>query len=202
MAYKPFKPVKNQNISAEHDRRREIKKNSAADNPIKIFGFRTGAPYKMIPAILYYAFMIFFVGSGIYGEIKYYDFEPVDIVLTVIKYIFLIIMFFSPLIFLSDFKYRDSLPFFKKRETGSTIMGLILVIMFCYMMVNLNIYCMSDTWKQSAENVEFLREERTNNKESTEQTTEEAADDESVTIGESVSYNFDKNILSVQAVVL
>ncbi|MFR4319021.1 MAG: hypothetical protein ACLT2Z_06260 [Eubacterium sp.] len=40
---------------------------------IKIFGFRTGAAYKMIPAILYYAFMAFYIVTGIYGELKYYS---------------------------------------------------------------------------------------------------------------------------------
>lgn len=79
---------------------------------IKVFGFRSGKSYKMIPALLYYAFMAFFIGASVYGELRYYEFETMDYVLMAYKYIFFAILFFSPLIFLSDFKYRQKLPFF------------------------------------------------------------------------------------------
>lgn len=149
MAYKPYKTQKRQDIYAKYDKKRNISKDAPNDSRIKLFGFRSGQSYKMIPAILYYAFMLFYIVTGIYGEIKYYSFEPMDVILTIIKYIFFFILFFSPAIFLSDFKYRDSLPFFKKRSSGATITGLLIVWMFCYFMVNVNLYCMSDTWKQS-----------------------------------------------------
>ena len=56
---------------------------------IKVFGFRSGKSYKMIPALLYYASMAFFIASAIYGELRYYEFETMDYVLMVYKYIFL-----------------------------------------------------------------------------------------------------------------
>ena len=115
----------------------------------------------MILAILYYGFMTFYIITGIYGEIKYYTFEPMDVVLFVIKYIFFFILFFSPAIFLSDFKYRDSIPLFKRRTAGASITGLIIIWMFCYLMVNINIYCMSDTWKKSRDDYNrYLIEQR------------------------------------------
>lgn len=160
MAYKPFKPNKSQDIYAKYDNKRTAKK-SADNNRIKLFGFRSGRAYKMIPAILYYAFALFYVGTGIYGELKYLKFEPIDIVLMIFKYIFWVLIFFSPAIFLSDFKYRDSLPLFKKREIGASLIGLILVWMFCYFMANVNIYCMSDTYKASLEqHSEWLKEQQ------------------------------------------
>jgi hypothetical protein len=163
MAYKPYRVQKKQDVYSKYNNETNShqKKNSLKEDKIKLFGFRSGLSYKMIPAILYYAFMLFYIATGIYGEIKYYSFETMDVVLTVIKYIFFFILFFSPAIFLSDFKYRESLPFFKKRKTGATIIGLIIVWMFCYLMVNINIYCMSDTWKQSRDSYnQFLLEQQ------------------------------------------
>lgn len=151
MTYKPYRVPKKQDIYKKNHKKSNHYdvKNGLKDDRIKLFGFRSGLSYKMIPAILYYLFMLFYIFTGIYGEIKYYSFEPMDIVLTIIKYIFFFILLFSPAIFLSDFKYRDSLPLFKKRTKSATITGLIIVWMFCLFMINVNIYCMSDTWKQS-----------------------------------------------------
>ena len=103
MAYKPYKPKKEKDIYARYDGK-NTKANNYDSGSVKLFGFRSGAVYKMVPAILYYAFMIFYIGTGIYGELSYYKFEPMDYVITVLKYIFFIVWFFSPAIFLSNFK--------------------------------------------------------------------------------------------------
>ena len=178
------------------------------DTTIKLFGFRSGLAYKMIPAILYYAFALFYIGTGIYGEIRYYRFEPVDVVLDILKYIFFFIMFFSPAIFLSDFKYRDNLPFFKKRDAVASATGLILVWMFCYFMANVNIYCMSDTYKQSqAEYSAYLNEQNTQETESPTAeeitTPEETTDSENITGKKdgSILYAFDKNVVFIREVM-
>lgn len=162
MSYKPYKVPKNNNIYSRGNRQGiNNRQNSLKDDRIKLFGFRSGVSYKMILAILYYGFITFYIITGIYGEIKYYTFEPMDVVLFVIKYIFFFILFFSPAIFLSDFKYRDSIPLFKRRTAGASITGLIIIWMFCYLMVNINIYCMSDTWKKSRDDYNrYLIEQR------------------------------------------
>ncbi|MFQ9515231.1 MAG: hypothetical protein ACLRZ9_05325 [Eubacterium sp.] len=205
MAYKPFRQNRNQDIYAKYDRKRAAG-NQANESRIKLFGFRSGLSYKMIPAMLYYAFALFYIGTGIYGEIKYLEFEPIDIVLLILKYIFWILIFFSPAIFLSDFKYRDSLPLFKKRETGSSLIGLILVWMFCYFMANVNIYCMSQTYKDSlAKHEEWLKEQQQQSLQETQSKEKETTTQgESITVGQSetVSYNADKNIVYVQEGVL
>lgn len=85
----------------------------------------------------------FFIASAIYGELRYYEFETMDYVLMVYKYIFFTILFFSPLIFLSDFKYREKLPLFKKHTAGTSAAGLIIVCLFCYFIAQVNIMCMS-----------------------------------------------------------
>ena len=89
MAYKPYKPRKEKDIYARYDGK-NTKANNYDNGSVKLFGFRSGAVYKMVPAILYYAFMIFYIGTGIYGELSYYKFEPMDYVITVLKYIFAI----------------------------------------------------------------------------------------------------------------
>lgn len=160
---------------------------------VKIFGFRSGKSYKMIPALLYYAFMAFFIGASVYGELRYYQFEPMDYVLMVYKYIFFAILFFSPLIFLSDFKYREKLPFFKKRTAGSSLIGIIIVWMFCYFMTQVNVLCMSDTWVKSRDAyTEQLKKEQEKEQMSKEKETQEK---EETTKG--ISYNSEKNIVYV-----
>lgn len=199
MAYKPYKVQKNTDIYAKYDKKRQ---QSKPDNysRVKLFGFRSGISYKMIPAMLYYAFMLFYIGTGIYGEIKYYKFEPVDIVLMILKYIFFFIWFFSPAIFLSDFKYRDSLPFFKKRNVGSSLIGLILVSMFCSLMTFVYKESMSDTYKKSVEDYAKILQEEQKNKEI--ETNENISETEKVTISRKsdVFYNVDKNIVYTEVI--
>ena len=57
MAYKPYKPKKEKDIYARYDGK-NTKANNYDSGSVKLFGFRSGAVYKMVPAILYYAFMI------------------------------------------------------------------------------------------------------------------------------------------------
>lgn len=164
---------------------------------VKIFGFRSGKSYKMIPALLYYAFMAFFIGASVYGELRYYKFEPMDYVLMAYKYIFFAILFFSPLIFLSDFKYREKLPLFKKRTAVSSLIGIMIVWMFCYFMAQVNVLCMSDTWvesrdaytKQLKEEQEKALKEQMSEEKETQETKEETTKE--------ISYNSEKNIVYV-----
>ena len=197
MANKPYKPKRNQDIYAKYDAKNS-KKATRSDGQIKFFGFRSGASYKMIPAILYYAFALFYIVTAIYGEIKYLSFEPTDILLTILKYIFFTILMFSPLIFLSDFKYRDSLPFFKKRRASSSWIGIILVWMFCYFMVEVNIFAMTPTYKKSVNDYDAMikkqQEERLKKQKQNETTT-----GETITIGESkrTTYDLNNNVLYI-----
>lgn len=192
MAFKPYKVQKTKDIYAKYDKQKQ-QKNYASYSGVKLFGFRSGISYKMIPAMLYYAWMLFYVGIGIYGEIKYYKFEPIDMLLMVLKYIFFIIWFFSPAIFLSDFKYRDSLPLFKRRNFASSLIGMILVSMFCFFMTFAYKACMSDTYYKSVQDYEKVLEQEQNKK----QTNENISETEKVTIGRKsdVLYDIDKNIV-------
>ena len=116
---------------------------------VKVFGFRSGKLYKMIIAFLYYVACAYIVVTSIVNEFKYYSFEAIDIVLVIIKYIFIIIFLFSPLIFLSDFKYVYNIPLFKKKEKAASAIGIIIVLAICYFMMQLNIYVGSNLYKSS-----------------------------------------------------
>lgn len=214
MAYKPYKIQRNQDIYAKHDRKRAAANNNPYDGGVKLFGFRSGVSWKMIPALFYYSLMLLYMGTGIYGELRYYKFEPIDIVIFVLKYIMFFIWFFSPAIFLSDFKFRDKLPFFKKRETGASIIGIILVSMFCSFMIFVYKGVMSDTYYNSVKAYEKkLAEDRKRKQKNNESATEQSSDKkdetsssgdtgESMTVGlgDSVSYNIEENIVYVKEV--
>ncbi len=145
-----FKPYNNYKRDTKYYNQTSNKQNINAGN-IKVFGFRSGTSYKMIPAMLYYILAGIYVFSGIWGELKYFQFESMDYILFAFKYIFIIVLAYSPIIFLSDFKYIDSLPFFKKKQLGSTLIGLILVSMFCTFMIFVDKMCVSDTYIKSAD---------------------------------------------------
>lgn len=150
MAFKPYNNHKrDKNIYTKYNK--PANSQYADKGNVKIFGFRSGKSYKMIPAMLYYILVAIYIYSGVYGEFMYFKFEPIDYVVCILKYIFIAILAYSPIIFLSDFKYVDKLPFFKKKEFASSLIGLILVAMFCTFMISVNKMCMSETYYKSAD---------------------------------------------------
>ena len=119
------------------------------DGRVKVFGFRSGKSWKMIIAVLYYVVAAFILVTSIINEFRYYQFEVIDVVLVVIKYIFIFVFLFSPLLFLSDFKYVYRIPLFKNKEKTKSLIGMIIVLSFCYLMMQLNIYVGSNLYKNS-----------------------------------------------------
>lgn len=146
MAYKPFKINKGSYEFApeKKDSKYEIKR-------MKLFGFRTGAAWKMIPALFYYALALLVIISSIMGEIREFDFNSLDVVLCGLKYIFIFIVAFSPAIFLSDFGYREKLPLFKTRTVAGSIIGLVVINALSIFLIWTYEYCMSDGYKESVD---------------------------------------------------
>ncbi len=142
MAYKPYKINTGKNAGVH--RRVPQEKSS-----FKLFGLRSGLSYRMLPALAYYIIVTIVYLTSIINEVKYFSFTGSDIILEVSKYLFIGIMLYSPAIFLSDFKYVEHLPFFKDKSFKSSCIGLILVFCFCYFMWNVDLFCMSDTYKES-----------------------------------------------------
>lgn len=80
---------------------------------VKIFGLRSAKAYKMIPALLYYAAMAYFIGASIVGELLHYKFETIDYILMIEKYLFFAILFFSPLLFYQTLNIEKSCLFLR-----------------------------------------------------------------------------------------
>ena len=120
-----------------------------SEGRVKVFGFRSGKSWKMIIAVLYYAVAAFIFVTSVINEFRYYKFEPIDVILVIIKYVFIFVFLFSPLIFLSDFKYTYNIPLFRDKEKSKSVIGLIIVLGVCYLMMQLNIYVGSNLYKSS-----------------------------------------------------
>ena len=120
-----------------------------SEGRVKVFGFRSGKSWKMIIAVLYYVLVSFVFVTSVINEFRYYKFEPIDVVLVIIKYVFIFVFLFSPLIFLSDFKYTYNIPLFRNKERSKSAIGLIIVLGICYLMMQLNIYVGSNLYKSS-----------------------------------------------------
>ena len=100
-------------------------------------------------AVLYYALAGFIFVTSVINEFRYYKFEPIDVILVIIKYVFIFVFLFSPLIFLSDFKYTYNIPLFRNKERSKSAIGMIIVLGICYLMMQLNIYVGSNLYKNS-----------------------------------------------------
>jgi hypothetical protein len=165
MAYKPYKVNKGQD-NKYLEPKYQIER-------MKLFGFRSGIAWKMIPALFYYGIIGLILFSSMNGELREFKFEVVDYILFSLKYIFLIVLCYSPAIFLSDFKYNKRLPFFKKESIISKTIGMLFVVLICVPMIWVYMYCMSDTYKKSTKDyydrIEKQRQEQMNsNSETTE----------------------------------
>lgn len=147
MAYKPFK-VKNGYFDYENEQKKESRYQIQR---MKLFGFRSGLAWKMIPALIYYFVVGFIIIGSINGEIYYFEFEPTDIVLDILKYIFLTILLYSPAIFLSDFKYNKKIPLLKENSAGLKCAGMVIIILFCVFNIVMDMYCMSEKYVASYE---------------------------------------------------
>ncbi len=92
----------------------------------KLLGFRSNKVWKKILSILYMVFcliMLLSCLSGRQGKITMYDY--------CIKKLFQLVLsvgFITPYIFLSDTKFRQKLPLFKRYKTGASAGGMAIVL--------------------------------------------------------------------------
>lgn len=94
----------------------------------KLLGFRSNKTWKMILSVLYLLFcaiiLIYIIFEKRVGKITIYDFG--------IQKIFELILCFSfvtPYIFLSNTKFRDKVPLFRKHSFGASSCGIVLVLL-------------------------------------------------------------------------
>lgn len=93
----------------------------------KLLGFRSNKLWKKIVSIVYLCFclilFLYTITSARQGKITTYDF----LVDKIFQFV-LCISFLSPYVFLSNTKFRNKLPLFKKHTVGASIGGLSIVL--------------------------------------------------------------------------
>lgn len=88
----------------------------------KLFGFRSRRVWKMILSVVYLVFccvlLLSVISIPIKGQITTYDF-----VVNKVSSAVLLLIFFSPYIFLSNTKFRDCLPFLRNIKLSAAFWG-------------------------------------------------------------------------------
>lgn len=103
----------------------------------KLFGFRSGTPWKSGLALVYYvALLVFFVTASITPPLVEADSR--DALLFKLSSLVLFLWLASPAVFLSDTRFRRYLPLFKARQGSKSLIGMFLVsLLFLNMFVQI-----------------------------------------------------------------
>ena len=97
--------------------------NEENKNQNKIFGFRSGKLYKKIISTAYFVLAV--ITSLLF-------LLTIESTLDALVAAEVTVSLFVPYIFLSDFKFREKIPLFKKHKAGYSFLGLICV----YVIIN------------------------------------------------------------------
>lgn len=92
----------------------------------KLLGFRTNTIWKKVLSILYLIFCFLYLISVIFTE-KYVNITNYDFIISQICDFLVFVIMISPYIFLSNTKFRDKLPLFKKHTKGASLAGLLII---------------------------------------------------------------------------
>lgn len=92
----------------------------------KLLGFRTNKIWKKIVSILYLIFCFIYL-LGVIGTEKYVNITNHDFIISQICDSLIFVILIAPYIFLSNTKFRNILPLFKKHSIGASAIGLIIV---------------------------------------------------------------------------
>ncbi len=99
----------------------------------KCWGFRSGTPWKMIVAVLYYALCLAFLVIGM-ATPPLIPADGWDTFVVKLSTFILFLWMLSPAIFLSETPLRDMLPFFRDRIAMRSLVGLMIVfVLFQYL---------------------------------------------------------------------
>lgn len=93
----------------------------------RLFGFRSGTPWKMILASVYYLACIAFLILAMTTPLLVQGSRSDDQITRLSAFV-LFLLLISPAILLSDTGYRDGLPFFKARRVSQSVAGMMAVV--------------------------------------------------------------------------
>jgi len=92
----------------------------------KLVGFRTNKSWKKILACLYY-FLCFIVIISYASEVPKVQADIYDLFIFKTSNILTALSFFIPMLFISDFKFKDKIPILNKKKIWSDIIGFIII---------------------------------------------------------------------------
>ena len=99
----------------------------------KVWGFRSGVPWKKLVAVIYYAACLTFLIIGMTTP-PLIEAGPWDAFVVKVSTFVMFVWMLTPAIFLSDTILRDILPFFRDRIPMRSLVGLMIVfVLFQYL---------------------------------------------------------------------
>ena len=120
-----------------------------------LLGFRSNKVWKKILSVAYLVFcglLLFFnLIESRQGQITIYDY-----IIDKAASIVLVLIFVSPYIFLSNTRLRESLPLFKERNKGKSILGLTIVIIVSFILFGIVNGMHSAEYKADMENHAYI----------------------------------------------
>ena len=95
----------------------------------KLLGFRSGNPLKMTVALAWYLLCLVVLFFGLTTPVPVTA-GAYDGGIYRLSGVILFLWMLSPAVFLSDTPLRQYLPLFRKRQTGFSVMGMMIVFVF------------------------------------------------------------------------
>lgn len=136
----------------------------------KLLGFRSGKPWKMAVASVYYIVCTVIAVTNLIGKpamASMYSIGAHDMLIWRLEILVLYLAFMSPAIFISDFKLRDHIVLLRLHDSRWTTIAISFIILFimiiyvCLGYLHTNRYTICLNAYQENETVEFDEENGT-----------------------------------------
>lgn len=105
-----------------------------------LLGFRSGKPWKMIVAVVYYVFCLVVLVTGMVTK-PLVQAGAWDAVVFKLSVVVIFVWMLSPAVFLSETPLRRKLPLFKQRQPLKSVLGMMVVFLLCTY-----IFAMVESW--------------------------------------------------------
>lgn len=115
-----------------------------------LFGFRTNKLWKKLLAILYYLFCINFVITSL-NDVPEINVNLYDMIIYRIHTVLMSLSYLIPVLFISNFKFKDKIPLLKNKKWWTDILGFIILFIFMICFSNSVILFHSNEYTQRYE---------------------------------------------------
>lgn len=97
----------------------------------KLWGFRTNKLWKKIIAVLYYLFCLILIIFSL-NDVPEIKADLYDMIIYKVSTILMSTSYLIPMIFISNFKFKDKIPLLKKKKWWSDVFGFIIIFLFMF----------------------------------------------------------------------